>query len=140
MEAEVSILVDRPPATVWDFYAVHHIENHPRWDPDIELEATSDEPIGVGTVLKRRNRRYGTPTEGTMEIVEFVPERAMAARTLDGEIQINGRATLTPEGEDATLLTLWAHIPGMEDSMAERIRPLMQRSAENIKRLIESQT
>lgn len=140
MELEVSTTVDRPVATVWNFYAVHHIENHPRWDPTIELEKTSDAPIGVGTVIQRRATRFGNTTEGTMEIVEFEPEKAMRVRTHDGAMTINGKALFEAAGANQTKLTIGGEFPGMDDSMKETIKPLMERSAANIKSLIESET
>lgn len=70
MKCEVTTVIDRPISVVWDFYAVHHVENHPRWDPDSELEKSADGPIGVGTVIRRRSTRFETPTEGTMEVLE----------------------------------------------------------------------
>jgi hypothetical protein len=76
--------MDRPVAVVCEFYAVNHVTNHPRWDETIELNATSDGPIGVGTVIKRRMTRFGNVTEGTMEVVEFEPERVMRVKTQDG--------------------------------------------------------
>ncbi len=139
MEIDVSTVVDRPVATVWDFYAVHHVENHPRWDPDLELEKLSDGPIGPGTLIKRRNIRYDTPTEGTMEVVEFEPERVMGVRIQDGPIETRGRATFSAAAPNATHMTIWAEFPGMADSMADKIRPLMERSARTIKQLIESE-
>ena len=33
MELEVTAIVDRPIATVWEFYAIHHVENHPPVGP-----------------------------------------------------------------------------------------------------------
>lgn len=140
MELEITTVVDRPVAAVWDFYAVHHVENHPRWDPDVRLEAPSDAPIGRGTIIIRRNTRYGTPTEGTMEVVEFEPERVMAVRTRDGPIETNGRATFSAEGANRTQIAIRAEFPGMDESMAATIAPLMERSAATIKRLIESET
>lgn len=140
MELEVSTTVDRPVSTVWDFYAVHHVENHPRWDPSLELEATSDDPIGVGTVIKRRATRFGKTTEGTMEITEFEREKAMRVRTQDGPMRINGWVLFASLGENATRVTLGGEFPGLDDSMEENIRPLMERSATNIKSLIESET
>jgi uncharacterized protein YndB with AHSA1/START domain len=59
VEIDVSTIVGRPVATVWDFYAVHHVENHPRWDPDLELEKLSDGPIRLGT-LYADSSRMGT--------------------------------------------------------------------------------
>ena len=140
MEIEVSTVINRPVATVWDWYAVHHVENHPRWDPSLELEATSDEPIGVGTVIKRRATRFGNTTEGTMEVIEFAPEKAMRVRTQDGPMKINGWVLFETLGGDETKVILGGEFPGIEDSMEEKIRRMMERSASNIKSLIESET
>lgn len=133
-------MIDRPVATVWDFYAVHQVENHPRWDPDLTVENTTEGPIGVGTVIKRRSTRFGTPTEGTMEVTEFEPEKVMRVKTKDGAMTINGFAFFEATGENETKLTIGGEFPGMDDSMEEKIRPLIERSAQTIKRLIESET
>jgi hypothetical protein len=66
---EVSQEINRPVPVVFKFYADEHVRNHPRWDPDIELWRHSDEPIGLGTIIQRRNSRSGTTSvEGTMEV------------------------------------------------------------------------
>lgn len=140
MEIKVSTAIDRPVATVWDFYAVHQVENHPRWDPDLTVENTTEGPIGVGTVIKRRSTRFGTPTEGTMEVIEFEPEKVMRVKTQDGSMTIDGFAFFEATGENETKLTIGGEFPGMDDSMEEKIRPLIERSARTIKRLIESET
>lgn len=75
-----------------------------------------------------------------MEITAFEPEKAMRVTTHDGPITIHGWTLFAARGEDATELTLGAEFPGMDASMADRIRPLMERSAKNIKALIESET
>jgi uncharacterized protein YndB with AHSA1/START domain len=139
LELEVSTTIDRPVASVWDFYALHHVENHPRWDPTLELEATSDAPIGVGTVIKRRATRFGETTEGTMEIIEFEPEKLMRVKTQDGPMTINGWVLFESVDDDTTKLVLGGEVPGMDDSMEEKIRPMMEQSASNIKSLIESE-
>lgn len=140
MEVEVTTVVDRPVATVWDWYAVHHVENHPRWDPDMEMEQLSEGPIGVGTVIKRHVSRFGNTTEGTMEILEFEPEKAMRGTIQDGSMAINGWALFEAAGENKTKLTIGGEFLGMDDSMAETMRPLIERSAATIKSLIESET
>ena len=140
MELAVSTTIQRPVATVWDFCAVHHVENHPRWDPDIELENPTGVPIGVGTVLRRRSTQFEPPTEGTVEITGFEPERAMRSTIHDGPMTIHGSMTVAARGDAATELTLRAEFPGMDASMADRIRPLMERSAAKIKVLVESET
>jgi hypothetical protein len=140
MDLEVSAVIERPVSVVWDFYAVHHVENHPRWDPSLELEATSDGPIGVGTIIKRRATRFGSTTEGTMEVVAFEPEKLMRVETHDGPMTIHGWVRFEEVGGTDTKLTLGAEFPDMDDSMAGQVRPLMERSAANIKSLIESET
>lgn len=124
---------------VWEFYAVHHVENHPRWDPDLELEQVSHGPIGLGTLIKRRNLRYDTPTEGSMEVTELEPQRVMGVKIQDGPVETRGRATFSAATPTTTDVTIWADFPGMDDSMTSRIRPLMERSAAAIKQLIESE-
>lgn len=140
MRVDASITVDRPVADVWEFYAVNHVVNHPRWDETIELEAISDEPIGVGTVIKRRVTRFGNVTEGTMEVTEFELESAMRVRTQDGPMTIDGFATFQAVGDEKTGFTIGGDIPGIDETMAEQIRSMMGTSVANIKALIESET
>ncbi len=140
MKLEASTVIDRPVATVWEFYAVNHVQNHPRWDSTIELEAISDEPIRVGTVIKRRTNRGGRITDGTMEVTEFEPDRTMRVRIHDRPMTIDGWALLEATSDNATKLTIGGDIPNLDPSMEDVIRQLMQRSAKNIKSLIESET
>jgi hypothetical protein len=135
---EVSTTIDRPVAEVWRWYAVEHVRNHPRWDPDMELEQISDGPIGVGTRIRRRNSRWGEPIEGEMEVVEWEPERVMAVRIHDANMDMRGRVTLEKDGPDRTVLRIATDIPGLDESKASHLSALMQRSAENVKRLAES--
>jgi len=79
VKVEASVVIERPAAAVFRFYADEHVRNHPRWNPDLELAVDSDRPIGVGTVIRRRNRMSGQLVEGTMEIVAFERDKAMVA-------------------------------------------------------------
>jgi hypothetical protein len=140
MRIEVSTVIRRPVAIVWDFYAVHHVQNHPRWDPTIELRTTSEDPIGVGAVITRRVTRFGRIVEGTMEVVEFEPQKLMRVETHDGPMTIHGWARFEAVGPDETRLAIGGEIPGLEDSMGAEITTMMERSAANIRSLIESET
>ncbi len=139
MKLEVSQVIDRPLAEVFRWYAVEHVRNHPRWDPDMELEQVSDGPIGVGTVIRRRNTHSGTPVDGTMEVVEFEPERAFGVVIHDGPAETRGRVTFAAEGQDGTKITISAEMLGLAESMRDLLTSLMERSARNIKELIESE-
>jgi hypothetical protein len=136
---EVSEEIDRPVPVVFNFYADDHVRNHPRWDPDIELWRDSDEPLGLGTIIQRRNSRSGTVVEGTMEVVEYEPNRAFGAVIREGDMEIHGRGTFEEAGKGRTRLTVTAEMP-IDESMRDRITGLMQRSLRNIKELIEAET
>jgi hypothetical protein len=140
MQIEASTVIGRSLSVVWDFYAVHHVENHPRWDPSLELEATSDAPIGVGTLIKRRATRFGRTTDGTMEVLEFAPERVMRVETHDGPMTIFGYARFEPLSHHETRLTIGGEFPGLDETMAAQLKPMIEHSAATIKSLVESET
>jgi uncharacterized membrane protein len=136
---EVSQEIDRPVPVVFKFYADDHVRNHPRWDPYIELWRHSDEPIGLGTIIHRRNSRSGTVVEGTMEVVEYEPNRAIGMVTREGAMETHGRVTFEEISEGSTRLTIRAETP-IDESMKDRMTGLVQRSIRNIKELIEAET
>jgi Polyketide cyclase / dehydrase and lipid transport len=136
---EVSEEIDRPVPVVFKFYADDHVRNHPRWNPDIELWRDSDEPMGVGTIIQRRNSHSGTPVEGTMEVVEYEPNRAFGAVIREGGMEIYGRGTFEEVSEGRTRLTIRAEMP-IDESMKDHMTGLVQRSLQNIKDLIKAET
>jgi uncharacterized protein YndB with AHSA1/START domain len=134
MKLELSQVIDRSPAEVFRFIATNHVQNHPRWDPKMEIQQLTEGPIGVGTVIHRRHTHTGTPVEGTMEIVEFVPDRSFGMVINDGPIEMRSRMTFERHGENATLITGSLDIP----SMAEPMDPApIQQSLSRMKELIE---
>jgi hypothetical protein len=139
VKIQVAQVIARPQAEVFQFYARDHVHNHSRWDPDMELEQESDGPIGVGTVIRRRNSHSGTPVEGTMEVVEFEPNRAMSVVIHDGPSEVRGRATMEAASHDRTILRINVEIPDMDESAdTSLLTSMIERSARKIKELIES--
>jgi hypothetical protein len=136
---EVSQEIDRPVGVVFNFYADDHVRNHPRWNPDIELWRHSDEPLGLGTIIQRRNSHGDTPVEGTMVVVEYEPNRAIGMVIREGTMETEGRATFEEVGEGRTRLTIRAEMP-IDESMKDRMSILLKRSVGNIKELIEAET
>lgn len=108
MKITVSTTIARPIAEVWRWYAVEHVRNHPRWDPEMELEQLSPGPIGLGTRIRRRNRHFDVPIDGEMEIIEWEPEHVMGAQIHDANLDIAGRVTFQSLGEATTRLTIEA--------------------------------
>lgn len=140
VQIQVSEVIDRPVEKVFEFYARQHVRNHPRWDPDIQLEQISEGPIQVGTLIRRRNSRSGTPVEGTMEVVEFEPNRAFGMLIHDGPVEMRGRATFEAINDDQTRLTTFIDLPGMDDSMdTSFLISRLERSGQIRKQLIESE-
>lgn len=133
--------IDRPPAAVWQFIAVDHVRNHPRWDPRMELRQITAGPIGVGTRIHRRHTRVGVPIEGEMEVVEFEPRRALGTvirdRTPDGELEVHSRLILKPKGPERTMVTIQLDLPGTAPSMDPG---MIEGSLSRMKELIEAET
>ena len=141
VQLQVSQVIDRPVAKVFHFYAHEHVRNHPRWDPDIELWLEIDGPIGVGTIIRRRNSRSGTPVEGTIEVVEFVPNQAFGTIIHDGPNEMRGRATFEAASDNQTTITTIIDLPSMDESMDKSfLISRLERSGKNMKQLIESET
>lgn len=134
------MVIERPVGPVFRFYADEHVRNHPRWNPDLEVAVDGDGPIGVGTIMRRRNRMSGNLVAGTMEVTRFERDRAMDALIREGSLEYRGRATFEPLTPDRTRLTIGADMPWIpEGSDVSPIKVLMERSVQNIKRLIESE-
>lgn len=135
-----SQVIDRPVADVFHFFAHEHVRNHPRWDPDIQLEQISAGPIGVGTIIRRRNSRSGTPVEGTMEVVEYEPNKAMAMVIHDGPVEMYGRTTFESISENQTSLTTFIEIPSLEESADKSfLLSRLERSGQIRKQLMETE-
>jgi uncharacterized protein YndB with AHSA1/START domain len=136
MKLQLSQVIDRPPAEVFRFIATNHVQNHPRWDPKMELEQLSEGPVGFGTVIRRRNTHSGAPVEGTMEVVEFEPDHAFGMVINDGPLEMHSRMTFEPEGAHATRITATLDVT----SMAAPMDPgPIQQSMRRMKELIESE-
>ena len=136
MSVKVSQVIDRPPADVFQFVAVDHVRNHPRWDTKMQLEQLSEGPIRVGTIVRRRHTHGGDPVDGTMECVEFDPPRAITWLVHDGPVEMRGRVVIAPEGRDRSTLTVSGDIQGAVEPLEPG--PIVE-TACRIKELIESE-
>ncbi|MDQ0618351.1 SRPBCC family protein [Arthrobacter globiformis] len=141
MKIEVSVVIDRPPAVVFEFYVVNHVRNHPRWDPNIQLTQLTEGPVRVGTRIERRHTRAGTPIEGIMEVVELDPGKSMKAvivdQTPDGPLEVHGRVSFEAVDGDRTKLTLELDMPHFHSSMEPS---LIEGGYRRIKELVEAET
>jgi len=75
-----------------------------------------------------------------MEVVEFERNRAFGVVIHDGPVETLGRVTFEAASQDRTTLTISAEFPGWDESTdLSRLTSLVERSARNIKHLIESE-
>ena len=136
-----SQVIDRPVDKVFRFMVDNHVQNHPRWDSDIELWLEADGPIQLGTIIQRRNTRSGEPVEGTMEVVEFERNKSFATLIHDGPMKIMGSLRFESLGSEQTKVTMIVELPDMEESMdTSFLEQRMQETADIRKRLIEEET
>jgi hypothetical protein len=139
-QVQVEQVIDRPLAGVFHFMATEHVRNHPRWDPDIELEQITSGPIGVGTMIRRRNSRSGTPVDGTMEVIEYEPNRAFGVVIHDGPMEMRARIIFEAVSGQQTKLTTIVELPGMDKSAdTSMLIKALERSGQNRKKLIEAE-
>ena len=139
MRISATARIARPVADVWLWYAVDHVRNHPRWDPDMQLAQVTPGPIGPGTRIRRRNTRWGAPVDGEMEIQEWVPERVMGAHVRDANIELFGNASFESRSVGETDLTISIDVPGLDEARAEVMRNGLHRTVTNIKSLLEAE-
>jgi hypothetical protein len=135
----VSAVINRPVADVFRIHAREHVRNHPRWDPFMQVEQLTEDPFGVGTIMKRINSRSGAPVEGTMEVVEYEPDRAFGMIIQDGPLKMVSRAVYKAIGNDRTQVTYHLEIPDMDESMTETFASLMEMAIQTHKQFIESE-
>ena len=140
VKAQASGTIEHPVSKVFQFHAVEHVRNHPRWDSNIQLKQVTDGPMGVGTMIKRINSRSGTPVEGTMDVVEFEPDHAVTMIIHDGPVKMIARATYQAESDNKTLLTMNVEFPDLDEMDTDMLVSAMGRSIRNINQLLEAET
>lgn len=116
MRVELSETINRPVSEVFAFYADDHLQNHPRWDPEMELSSTTDGEVKIGTVFNRHHTHYGDPVEGSMTVIEFERDQRFGLAVDDGFVQFFARLTFEEVGESATKVSAVVDVPDMPES------------------------
>lgn len=133
----MSEVVNHPISDVFEFYADNHLENHPRWDHEMELSLATDGEIGLGTVFKRRHTHFGDLVEGSMKVIEFERDQAFGLAIDDGFGEFYGRLRFEAVGESATRVSALVDVPGMpDDADSSRLRSITERWLHNTEKLI----
>lgn len=102
--AESSILIRGPVESVFWFVATDFFLNYPKWSPEvIELEKTSEGPVGIGTTGRQVRLDQGRRSESIFRVTALEPQRRIAFASTSG---LQFRASYTfeslPEGTRVT--------------------------------------
>jgi uncharacterized membrane protein len=112
ISAEVDFVVNRPVEDVFAFLS--DFENNLKWRASqVEVEKTSDGPIGVGTTYRLVNNLLGRRVELAATVVEFEPNRRFASRD-DRPVPIEAQRIFEPvEGGTRVTLIVKAELSGV---------------------------
>ena len=138
---EISVHINRPVAEVFEYF--NDPTKMPEWNATIEEATPSETPVKVGTRVRTRGRMLGRKIEGTVEVVEYEPNKRVvqksdepfswkAMNTFQAE---NGGTRLVSavEGETRGFLKL-------SEPIFERIaKKQLQAQFETAKELLEAQ-
>lgn len=133
----MSEVINHPISDVFRFYVDDHLENHPKWDPEMELSLATDGEVGIGTVFHRRHTHFGDRVEGTMEVIELERDQSFGLAIDDGFGEFYGRMRFEALGDSATRVSALVDVPGMSESAdSSLLRTVTERWLRNAEALI----
>lgn len=116
MRIESTEMVSRPVSKVFAFYADDHLQNHPRWDPEMQLSLATDGEVGIGTVFNRSHTHFGDPVQGTMTVIDFERDQLFGLAIDDGFGEFYARLGFEPVDSSTTKITATIDLPHVPDS------------------------
>src|SRR3989442_13292215 len=79
VKIEISLHVNRPVAEVFNY--LNDPTKMAEWNPIIEEATPSETPVKVGTRIRTRTRMLGRKIEGTLEVVEYEPNKRVVQKS-----------------------------------------------------------
>ena len=138
---EFRVQINAPPEAVFAYLS--DLEKHPEWSHCMEINKTSEGPIGVGATYASKGKNFGITANETVEVTEHRPSERFAWRTTGGlGMQFGWSFAMRPQ-EGGTLLIEQFEPPsgllaGMIGKLAEPpTRKAMQEGLANIKERLE---
>src|SRR5260370_11827793 len=81
VKVEISLHINRPVAEVFKY--MNDPTKMPEWNSTIEEATPSETPVKVGTRIRTRGRMLGRKIEGTVEVVEYEPNKRVVLKSDD---------------------------------------------------------
>ena len=140
---EINLVINRPVEEVFAF--ISNSENLPRWrSTSLEMQMTSERPLGVGSTFKGRFTFLGRQFDGNVVVTAHEPNRVYVSRMTEGPFPLETGYTLEPV-ENGTHVTFVAEgAPGGFFKLAEPLVVSMAKRAyetdlQNLKEMLEAQ-
>ena len=145
MRIEASTIIDRDSATVFDFTAANHLENHTRWDPSVSgITPLTPGEFGLGSRFRLDRRTAGRQEARDFEVTEWQRPSRFTITTASPGFRLALIERLEPTVARGTRLTLVgeAQIGGIRGLLAPLLKGRFQReldaNLELIKTMVES--
>lgn len=122
--AERTILIHRPPADVFAFFA--DAENDPAWRTAVR-EISRTGPLQAGAIYRQRVAGPGgRPVEADIEVTAYDPPSSIAFRVIAGPVRPEGsyRAREVPGGTELTF-ALNCELTGFKKVMSKAVQASM---------------
>jgi len=144
VRAEVDEVIERAPATVFDFVAVHFFDNYPRWSPEVEqLEPLTGRTVEVGARARQVRVDHGRRSETTFCVTALEPDRLIRFEAEDRPAFVIEYRCAALEGERCRLefsfelVRLEFYMRPFERLIRRAVQQGSARAVDNIKALIE---
>jgi uncharacterized protein YndB with AHSA1/START domain len=117
--AERTVQINRPPATVFAFFA--DSENDPQWRTHVK-EITRNGPIGPGMTYRQRIAGPGgRAIPSDFEVTTYEPDSQLAFRVTAGPVRPSGKYVFRPaDGGTEVTLSLSAELSGLKKLLMSR--------------------
>ena len=141
VKIEISLHVNRPVAEVFNY--LNDPTKMAEWNPIIEEATPSETPVKVGTRIRTRTRMLGRKIEGTLEVVEYEPNKRVVQKS-DEPFPFKVINTFQAENGGTRLVSAVEGEPGGffklgEPILARIVKKQLQAQFETAKELLEAQ-
>lgn len=145
VNARASILIARPPETVFRFVAWEFFDNYRRWSPEVRrLDILTPGPIRVGSLARQVRIDHGRRSESTFRVATLDDPRQIAFVETRERFRLG--YTLEPAAErtqltlDFELVRLELHLRPFVGLIRSVVRDGAWQAVERIKTLVEAET